>query len=396
MRFVTIGIIALLLCVAPVFAQTDSDECPLIIEEILSEVDEICADTARNQACYGHLAMEVIARSGDTDFQFERVGDIADIDRIETLRLSPMDTENGAWGVVLLQLQASLPATLPGQNVTVLLFGDVELTNAVSSDNSEANPMQAFYLSTGIGIPVCHEAPENGMIVQTPEGVGQVAFAMNGVDISLGSTVFFQAQADAEMRVSVLEGAAATMYDEVVYSIIGGTQLDIPLGENLLPSDVPGLLAAIDPEILDTLPLTLLDAARQYVEPLTEEQLQTIQERLSSGGALCGEPPFPSCEDYPWLVDWEWSGIHWGETGFGDLEWTDAWADYDWDDSFAELRQELLAEFDPDDYTLQELEFLLRDMDLREMIAFLAEHDIELPDSLRERLGLDGLPLGLP
>ena len=32
-----------------------------------------------------------------------------------------------------MKLQANLPDTLPGQNVTFLMFGDVQVTNAVTS-----------------------------------------------------------------------------------------------------------------------------------------------------------------------------------------------------------------------------------------------------------------------
>ena len=43
----------------------------------------------------------------------------------------------GEWGVSLMQLQANLPDTLPGQNVTVLLFGDVTLQPALASNEIE-------------------------------------------------------------------------------------------------------------------------------------------------------------------------------------------------------------------------------------------------------------------
>ena len=185
------GVVCLMVAVlgsVPALAQNDAVACPIVVEEVLREVDSICRATGRNQACYGHMAMEVITRDGAEDFQFERVGDIADVSGIRTMRLSPLNLENNAWGVALMRLQVNIPDTLPGQNVTFLLFGDVEITSAVAPENSAASPMQAFYLTTGIGDAACAEAPESGMLVQTPEGVGEVAFSMNGVDVSLGST----------------------------------------------------------------------------------------------------------------------------------------------------------------------------------------------------------------
>jgi hypothetical protein len=380
----------------PVFAQDGSGACPFVVEEVLREVDSICASTGRNQACYGHLAMEVITRDDVEDFQLERVGDIADVSGIKTMRLSPLNPDNDAWGVALMRLQVNIPDTLPGQNVTFLLFGDVEITSAVALDNPMAAPMQAFYLTTGIGDAACAEAPESGMLVQTPEGVGEVAFSMNGVDVSLGSTVFFQAEPGEQMRVRALEGAAAMVYDEVVYPILAGTQLAVPLGEDLLPSDVPGILESLDREVLDNLPFVLLDTAREMAEPLSDAELNEVLDRLEDGGPLCGEPPFPDCDLYPWLEDFELPEFRWGAEGFGDLEWRDFWEDREWGEFFDELDR-ITEDFDPDDYTEEELEDLLENLSAEELEAFLDEHDLDLPDGLRDQFGdIDGALDTLP
>ena len=379
-----------------VLAQNESIACPIIVEEVLHEVDSICAATGRNQACYGHLAMEVIASDDEGNIQFGRVGDIADVSGIKTMRLSPLGLENDAWGVALMRLQVNIPDTLPGQNVTFLLFGDVEITSAITPDNPTAAPLQAFYLTTGIGDAACAEAPESGMLVQTPEGVGEVNFSMNGVDVSLGSTVFFQADPGGQMRIRTLEGAAAMVFNDAVYPIIAGTQLDVPLGEDLLPSDVPGILESIDHEVLDNLPILLLDTAREIAEPLSDAELSDVLDRLEDGGPLCGEPPFPACGTYPWLEDLELPEFRWGSEGFGDREWEDLWEDREWGEFFDDFNR-IMEDFDPDDYSEEELEDLLEDLNVEELEAFLDEHDIDLPEGLRDQFGdldeaLDSLP----
>ncbi len=48
-------------------------------------------------------------------------------------------------------------------------------------------PMQAFYFTTGMGDPVCREAPD-ALVVQSPDGL-PVALNVNGLDIRLGSTI---------------------------------------------------------------------------------------------------------------------------------------------------------------------------------------------------------------
>ena len=348
MKYLRNFLILTILCVSTVIYAQDDDTCSGIVDQILSDVSGICAETGRNQVCFGHMAMEVITREDIGAFQFEQVGDIADAVDIQTLKLSPLSMDGEAWGVALMRLQANIPDTLPGQNVTFVLFGDVELSNAVEADSSEARPMQAFYLTTGIGQPECASVPQSGLLVQTPQGAGEVLFSVNGVDISFGSTVFLQAQAGNEMSVRTLEGMAMVVYEEENYPVLCGTQLSVPLGEDLLPSDIPGELESM--EIIEYLPLTLIDDEREFAEPATEEQLQGIIEHLENDGELCGDEPFPSCDDYPWLEDWELPETRWGDDGFGDTEWEDIdFDDIDVDDYYDTDED---VDVDVDDYDI--------------------------------------------
>ncbi|MDX2078972.1 MAG: hypothetical protein SFZ02_21245 [bacterium] len=129
-----IKIIFACLCIG-IFSVTiisaQSEECPIAVEEILVAVGDVCEDTGRNQVCYGNLE---ISATGRTDaFQLNDVGDIANLADMDNLSLSPLNEESGVWGVALMQLQANLPDTLPGQNVTMLAFGEVSLTNAINA-----------------------------------------------------------------------------------------------------------------------------------------------------------------------------------------------------------------------------------------------------------------------
>ncbi len=284
--------------------------CPAIVDEALTAAEQECSDLSRNSACYGNAQLSAEPRSDTENFTFDSVGDTAAVNDIETLQLSPMDEESGQWGVALMQLQASLPGTLPGQNVTFVLFGDVTLTNAVTAEqveNGEFAPMQAFYLSTGIGQSRCEEAPEDGVLVQTPEGVGEVTFVVNEVEVAVGSTVFFQAEAGGEMRFSTLEGAATLkLYDDVV-PVIAGTWVSFPVDENLRPReraddfDVGEMIQTYTEDRFDSLPLNLLEREIDIRDGLTEDELDSVRERLRSQEPLCGDDDglLPACEELP-------------------------------------------------------------------------------------------------
>jgi hypothetical protein len=112
-------------------AAAQDEICTAIIQEALAIVAESCASIGRNQACYGNIQLDATPRENATAFTFEQPGDLINIADVQTLRLSALDSDESTWGFALMQLQANLPDTLPGTNVTFLLFGDVEIENAV-------------------------------------------------------------------------------------------------------------------------------------------------------------------------------------------------------------------------------------------------------------------------
>ncbi len=102
------------------------------------------------------------------------------------LQLVGLD-ETGEWGEVLLA---------EGNRAWVLLdaveaedtLNDLPVTFG-EDVGPRYGPMQAFYFTTSLAGPSCDEAPD-ALVVQSPEGL-EVAFNINGMDVTLGSTVIF-------------------------------------------------------------------------------------------------------------------------------------------------------------------------------------------------------------
>lgn len=107
--------------------------CPDVVSIALETLDQLCTETGRNEACYGHITLDAQPQPDVDRFNFDREGDIEDITDIQTLRLARMDVNDGTWGVAIMHIQADLPDTATDQNVTLLLFGDVEIDNAASA-----------------------------------------------------------------------------------------------------------------------------------------------------------------------------------------------------------------------------------------------------------------------
>src|SRR5690348_6598087 len=124
----------LLFCVMPVLAQTGSDDgegeedCPELVQTALELTTDSCEEIGRDQVCYGHSSLEAESRPGDFEFNFEEPGDIEDVIEMKSLNLSPMDTAESIWGVILMKVRANLVAAQQ-KNVTFVVFGDVALSN---------------------------------------------------------------------------------------------------------------------------------------------------------------------------------------------------------------------------------------------------------------------------
>lgn len=348
-------------------------DCPTLVEFALKSTDEFCPDTGRNQACFGHVNLSVEAQPDADNFEFVNVGDIVNVAEISSLRLSTLDTSAGAWGVVLMRLQANLPDSTPGQNVTFMLFGDTEIRNnaksvaeqtlttveaqissslnanvrvgptssmatlasisngtqvivngispddewlrivipdsetdqlgwiskqlvTTSGDLSTLNivtpgqpqfgPMQAFYLSTGIGAPACNEMPDNGLLVQTPKGVGEINLLVNEVEISMGSTVFLSAPRDEDddegefvnarsMQIKTIEGAAISRVNGDTRVALGGSQFEVMYDDQGEIQEV-SKPKKLEQDEIDDLPYDSLDREIEIVEPLTDEELEIL------------------------------------------------------------------------------------------------------------------------
>ena len=173
-------------------AQGD-DACPALVDEALAATGEVCAGLGRNAACYGHDRVEAIPRAEDGELIFAAPADRVPLAALSSLRTAALDETTQEWGVAVLNVQANLPDTLPGQAVTLLLMGDASLADAAVEDDTSPEgtptPMQAITFHSGLGGTTCQEAA-GSLLIQSPDGQA-VALNINGMDVQLGSTALF-------------------------------------------------------------------------------------------------------------------------------------------------------------------------------------------------------------
>lgn len=337
----------LALCMSLTAAQ---DACPVFVREALDTLFDGCEGLGRNQACYGNTLVEATGRT--PEFSFDGEGDIASVTDFDTLAFAPYDSAREQWGVVKMSLQANIPNSLPGQNVTVILLGDVDVqqvseplpttsvfttgplrlrsTPDTTSDNiitvmpgntllmatgrNEAGdwlrlvhndpvqgalvgwastvslgiteptdslmvitpgntlvnafpaPMQAFTFSGGIGDSPCSGAPDSGLIISTPAGSGKIAFEINTVRVSVGSTLWLRSVDDG-LRFDLATGSAVITADDTSVTVPAGAYAFVPTDDDGFPTGAPQGPMAYGVNDVGRLPLTV---AAPY-DPATDD-----------------------------------------------------------------------------------------------------------------------------
>jgi LysM repeat protein len=116
--------------------QTQSDSsCPALLELALSQIGNNCANLPRNSACYGFNSVNATFAQAVSQGFFARPADLSELASLKTIETTPLDLGLGQWGIAVMNVQANVPNTLPGQAVTFVLMGDTQVENAVTTDS---------------------------------------------------------------------------------------------------------------------------------------------------------------------------------------------------------------------------------------------------------------------
>lgn len=256
-----IGVVFLnvLLALAGIFylvtiAGVQPQSCEPIWEKIENQMDGVdCRGLGNNSACYGNAKLETLFRPFTEEQPFSAPGDVAALDRFESISAHPLDLTRREYGVAVLSMEARVPGAMTGDLVTFILYGASHLDEdsggqSVMSVAPRTAVLPAFYFYTGVGLTEqCLDLPEGdlpsgGLLLQSPDGLA-VAFTANGAQIEIGSTILLQARRAQTMMVTVLEGHASVHVPGYATQTAYGLQtIDIPLGgaNGLQANGAPG------------------------------------------------------------------------------------------------------------------------------------------------------------
>lgn len=299
-----IPFIAILLVVGAFFAivpaqsqPSTTETCPALVEQALESLEMNCTGMGRNTACYGNNRVSATFTQEVEDEFFSRPADRAEVVMLQGIVTAPLDELLQEWGIALMNVQANLPGTLPGQGVTFVLLGDATVVNAVPPEEAQL-PTPPVSATTATETPLRTGPGANrNLVTRVPAGSAvevdalsadrqwvravfgefggwMLARALSPVDLSslpviteetrspmqaflfrtgLGAprcaqapnSVVVQGPVNTEITLNV-NGAEINVGSTVMFTSVEGAPLDIIEGLNLPPEIVAKLQGADD------------------------------------------------------------------------------------------------------------------------------------------------------
>lgn len=111
-------------------------ECPALIQDALSAIADNCAGLERNTACYGFDRVNAEFSAEYPADYFTQETDQAGLTDLTTIQTSPLDEDNEEFGAAVMNVQANVPNSIPGQGVIFLLLGETSVENAVAAEDA--------------------------------------------------------------------------------------------------------------------------------------------------------------------------------------------------------------------------------------------------------------------
>lgn len=136
LRFLAVNLGYALMGISVAAAAAQPSTCTPLVAEALRAVDTNCTGLGRNSVCYGFNRVDASFFTQAEEGFFSEPADRAPLTELASIQTAPLDTDAGQWGVAMMNVQANVPNTLPGQAVTFVLLGDARVENAVLPENA--------------------------------------------------------------------------------------------------------------------------------------------------------------------------------------------------------------------------------------------------------------------
>jgi hypothetical protein len=237
----------------------------MLIDRTIQASDSFCGDTTSNTACYGNNTLKAELEANASQ-RFSERGDIIPVDKLRRLSAAPLNLDNNEWGIAVFNVIANLPRSLPGETVTMVVFGNATLDNKSGGGNG----LDSFYFSSELGQIICDKIPFDGLMIDSPDGSG-IRFSVNGAELTLMGK-------NGDMEVSVYRGAARIVSNGEEQYFGAGQSSSVQLGGE---NGTEAISVPSEPEPLTGEELTM--ACTLTGEFCTPDEIDYVSEEQAQG-----------------------------------------------------------------------------------------------------------------
>jgi len=260
--------------------------CQELIDRALQASGDSCEGLGANQVCYGNNTLTAELNQGAQE-SFSDRGDKIEVSELLRLAASPMSVDRNEWGVAVFKVIANLPRSLPGQTVSMVVFGNTTLEGASGN-------LESFYFTSTLGQIECDQVPFDGVVISMPDGAG-VTFTANGTEIILMGDASLKATKNGSMDISILKGAASVAANGESQTIAAGQKTSLQLGgpggtNAVSPPSIP---QALSPEEL-SLACTMTGSFCSQQERLFIAMQGLLNSYIDQAGSGAGATPPPT------------------------------------------------------------------------------------------------------
>ena len=135
--------------------------------------------------------------------------------------------------------------------------------------------MQAFTLRNGMNDPACAEAPESGILIQTPLAIERVSLLINEVEVRIIGTIFVQTRGDV-LTVFTLDGTVGVSAFGSAWRVPPGASVDTPLNSQHIARDVPEQPTPYRFASVQALPVSILPQVISIPEAISSFELARV------------------------------------------------------------------------------------------------------------------------
>ncbi len=195
--------------------------CQAVINTAIQASENYCGGTGSNNVCYGNTTIQAELVPG-VNQRFSKRGDIISVNGLRRLSAAPLSPDNNEWGIAVFKVIANLPRSLPGETITMVVFGNTML------DNDSGN-LELFYFSSELGQVNCEKVPFDGLMITSPGGSG-VRFNVNGSELTIMGDASLKAYKDGQMEVSLYKGSGRIVSNGQEQYFGAGQKVTVDLG----------------------------------------------------------------------------------------------------------------------------------------------------------------------